>query len=573
MIAEANIKKTGATFTPMALADYLAEKLLEYSNFEEAPQVLDPACGEGALLMAMGKVLRKNALDFNLTGYDTNQNYLATARNNTSIFGLNKTRFVQGDFLESVALSRGQLSLNFEIANQKTLVNHFADVIIANPPYVRTQILGAEQAQKLATKFNLQGRVDLYYPFIIAMTESLKAGGLLGVITSNRYLTTKSGESVRKYLSEHYDIIELIDLGDTKIFDAAVLPAIFIGRKREKVRKPIVHPKFFKIYEDLTMSKVSAKEVGNVFEALNSPVSGHFLINSRYYKKTTGILKPDSFTGKPWAMFAGEEEEWVSEINRNSDQRIGDLFKVRVGIKTTADKVFISDQWENLGEDQPENYLLKDLISQENLEPWNLNDKIKLRVLYPHFSIAGKKQTIDIDQYPKAKRYFLQHEEQLKSRKYLIEAGRKWFEIWVPQHPAMWAKPKLVFPDISSIPRFYFDNSGKIVNGNCYWISADNEKGVEMLLLIQGVANSKLMAHYHDLVFNNRLYSGKRRYFSQFVEKYPVPKFGTKTSFDIIKISKDLNNNPSVNTRIKLQSDLEIKVAEAFGIQPKFNLD
>jgi adenine-specific DNA-methyltransferase len=107
--------------------------------------------------------------------------------------------------------------------------------------------LGTEQAQELAKKFNLKGRVDLYYPFLMAMSESLKEGGILGVITSNRYLSTKSGESVRRFLSENFEIIELIDLGDTKLFDAAVLPAIFIGRKR-KVTKPSI-AKFIKLYQ------------------------------------------------------------------------------------------------------------------------------------------------------------------------------------------------------------------------------------------------------------------------------------------------------------------------------------
>lgn len=80
------------------------------------------------------------------------------------------------------------------------------------------------------------------------MTESLKEGGILGVITSNRYLSTKSGESIRQYLSANYDILELIDLGDTKLFEAAVLPAIFIGKKLQKEN---LHPqlllKFTKI--------------------------------------------------------------------------------------------------------------------------------------------------------------------------------------------------------------------------------------------------------------------------------------------------------------------------------------
>ena len=35
----------------------------------------------------------------------------------------------------------------------------------------------------------------------------MKQGGIVGVITSNRYLTTKSGSCIRKFLLENYDFI------------------------------------------------------------------------------------------------------------------------------------------------------------------------------------------------------------------------------------------------------------------------------------------------------------------------------------------------------------------------------
>ena len=39
------------------------------------------------------------------------------------------------------------------------------DFIIANPPYVRTQIMGAKQAQLISAQFGLSGRIDLYLCF------------------------------------------------------------------------------------------------------------------------------------------------------------------------------------------------------------------------------------------------------------------------------------------------------------------------------------------------------------------------------------------------------------------------
>ncbi len=516
--------------------------------------------------MAMANVLSPQNLSFSITGYDLNEEFIVKAHKRFWSAYPHNSNFVIGDFLEAVTIVKPQLSLDFKADKILDFVNESADIVIANPPYVRTQILGAMQAQKLAAKFNLKGRVDLYYPFLMAMTESLKEGGILGVITSNRYLSTKGGESIRKFLSDNYEIIEIIDLGDTKLFDAAVLPAIFIGKKRKRLKIHESKTKFLKIYEELNGYKGESKKVNNIFEVLYTDGPGYFKIGTKKYQKTEGFLKYDPGSGKPWELLSMKESYWVSLIDKNAACRVGDLFKVRVGIKTTADSIFISDKWDQLGDDIPEETLLRDLLSQENIVPWGILDKIKLRVLYPHMDNNGKKQVIDIEKYPKAKKYLYSHEEKLKNRKYLIDAGRKWFEIWVPQNPVLWDKAKLVFPDISSHPRFCFDSSGRVVNGNCYWIVAEKPTDIEKLLLIQGVANSKLMTQYHDLVFNNKLYSGRRRYFSQYVERYPLPDIKSNIAKEIIDIVIKLNKITDLNIIYQLEKELEIKISQSFNV-------
>jgi len=570
MITKEQIKHTGATFTPKELADYLSVKILTYLGTGKI-KILDPACGEGELLVSIAEKLSNFDIEFSLTGFDASYHYLNLAKDRMLRFGSGNIELVHGDFLRAVSLTGNQITLDFEAINENNLINKAFDVVIANPPYVRTQILGTDQAQELAKKFNLKGRVDLYYPFLIAITESLKEGGILGVITSNRYLSTKSGESIRKYLSENYEILEVIDLGDTKIFDAAVLPAIFIGRKC-KLKKPS-SAKFLKIYEELNGYNGELIPVVDIYDLISSENSGYFTTGLKRYKKTEGILKYSISSTAIWEMYSGQESEWVTKIDVAANCKIGDCFNVRVGIKTNADKVFISDRWKDHGNDKPEDELLKELISQENIEPWSANDKLKLKVLYPYYSKNGVKHTIDIEEYPKAKKYLLIHKDQLTSRKYLIDAGRKWYEIWVPHRPEYWNYPKLVFPDISPYPRFCFDNGGKIVNGNCYWIVGMHDNDSEKLLLIQGIANSKLMTKYHDLVFNNKLYSGRRRYFTQYVEKYPLPDFNSHAAKEIVGIVKKLNHSHTEKTTKELEHQLEIKVAESFGVEPVFTLD
>ncbi|MEM9846299.1 MAG: N-6 DNA methylase [Bacteroidota bacterium] len=563
------IKETGATFTPPKLADFISGKILKYLKSDNQPiKVLDPACGEGVLLASISRRLNDKDINFDLIGFDSNEDFLEVASKNLeNLQNKGSVSLHLNDFLEKVYPKSNQTSL-FNSFNPAEFINESIDLVIANPPYVRTQILGSDYAQRISKKFNLKGRVDLYYPFLIGMTYALKENGLIGVITSNRYLTTKSGISVRKFLRENYEILEIIDLGDTKLFDAAVLPAIFIGRKKSSPQK--LNSKFTKVYEELSGLEGSSKMVTNFYDILEYDEDGHFTAESRKYKKTSGYIRFIKSKEFSWALLSKDESIWIDKIDESASQLIGNLFKVRVGIKSTADKIFIRENWEEQ-ESTPEKILLRDLISQENIETWNISESKKLKVLYPHISNNGKKETVDIDKYPKAKKYLTAYKEKLSSRKYLIDAGRQWYELWVPQNPAYWDKPKLVFPDISSFPRFYFDQSKRIVNGNCYWMVAQTPEEVEMLLLIQGISNSLLMTKYHDLMFNNKLYSGRRRYFSQYVEKYPIPGINSEASQKVISIVRKLNKSLDQNKE-SLISELEIAVAEAFNVEPVFSL-
>lgn len=560
---EVTIKNSGATFTPTELADFLSDRLISELNQEEKASytILDPACGEGELLLSISKKFKtsKYISKLQIKGFDTNKDYLLTAKSNLSKLDID-IDIQQQDFLSTQGVCVEPLNLFSQNVNEE-----YADIIIANPPYVRTQILGTEKAQEIAKRFNLKGRVDLYYPFLIAMTNVLKKGGLIGVITSNRYLFTKSGESIRKFLLENYEPIEVIDLGDTKVFDAAVLPAIFIGRKKTSKKQLSESCKFAKIYEELNGINKQVFVANSLFEIINTNKTGIYSVNERKYSFSIGLLKHASNKTEIWQMTNSEENKWIEQISKNTSFLIGDYFKVRVGVKSCADNVFLNQNWEN-EPFVPEINLLKNLISQENIQRWCFSSSNDLKILYPHYSENGKRHVINLEDYPNAKKYFDTHKEQLENRKYLIDAGRNWYEMWVPQNPAFWALPKLVFPDISTDARFYYDENGAVVNGNCYWIVAQSEEEKNLLMLIQGVANSDLMAQYHDLCFNNRLYSGRRRYFSQYIEKYPMPNPKKNISKEIVEVVKKLNLLSILNQDV---SELEIKlnnlVNESFG--------
>src|SRR5262249_15550476 len=147
----------------------------------------------------------------------------------------------------------------------------------------------------------------------------------------------------------------------------------------------------------------------------------------------------------------------------------------------------------------------------------------------PHIVANGKRRPIDLREYPRALAYLRQHKTRLSRRKYVIDSGRNWFEIWVPQNPDDWKKEKIVYPDISEFPRFYLDRSGAVVKGDCYWIMLKEGVDRNWLLLMLAVANSSFATHYYDVVFHNKLYAGRRRFMTQYVGGFPLPKLNSRT--------------------------------------------
>jgi type I restriction-modification system DNA methylase subunit len=245
-------KKAGIHYTPKILADFVAKQIVNSwicKSKTQAIRLLDPAVGDGQLILSLLEGLwAKDYFNIEVSCFDTNLNAVELTRIRIQeSFSEISLKLNCEDFLEFVLMNQapnGQYNL-FTTDSPELF-----DLIIANPPYVRTQVMGKDKAQIIARQFGLSGRVDLYYAFITGIAHTLRPGGIAGIIVSNRFLTTKSGASVRKSIIEKFDILHIWDLGDTRLFEAAVLPAVLLlQRKTGKIQ---VSPKFTSIYSVYT---------------------------------------------------------------------------------------------------------------------------------------------------------------------------------------------------------------------------------------------------------------------------------------------------------------------------------
>lgn len=558
-------KMTGSHYTSPELSQYMADLLFKYMKEDIKQQdevhILDPSCGEGDLLNAVADTFDKSNLK--LSGVDINEKALkiteSTISNNQNI----DLSTVKNNYIDLV------LDLKDNKKDDTKKIKN-VDAIIANPPYVRTQNMDNGELKKWKSIFNLKGRIDLYHVFLAAMTENLKKDDLMCVITSNRYLNTAGGKSIRELLYENYEIIEVIDLGDTKFFDAAVLPAIFIGRKKNKEDKSKEKPSFTKIYEKENKDNEFDYKKENIFNILESGKSGIFKSKreEKIYKLTKGKLVIPKNYKNYWILASDEDIKWSEQLEANSKFVFKDLFKTKVGIKTTADKVFIKKDWKELSKNErPESDLIKSLTTSKSIRNWKINEEKNLQVLYPHKNKNKKRIAVDLNEYPKANKYLNNHYERLSSRKYLAKANRKWYEVWVPHNPDDWKKLKIVFPDISSSAQFSIDKKGNLVNGNCYWIIPKKEINDDWLYLASGVANSEVMKKYHGIKFQNVLYSNKKRYLTQYVNNYLLPDIENKYSKEIVYYMKKItDNNHDQEEFLKIKDKVDCLTEKAFGI-------
>lgn len=485
-----NVRKaTGAHYTPPALAAFLAESLV--AAWRPPPRgplvVLDPACGEGALLAAcreaLPAALRRRV---RFRGCETDPRAAARARR-----AVPGAEIATADFLDAPPAA--------------------VDAVIANPPYVRTQVLGAARARALARRFGLAGRVDLYQAFFRAVAEVLRPGGAAAILSSNRFLTVQAGAGVRTLLREAFDVRSVVDLGDTRLFEAAVLPAITVavrGTSREA-------PSFVRIYAE--KADGPARTAASPLEALRRGWGGRVSTSSGRFRIERGRARLDA-GGGPWTFSTPSGDAWLRRVERAAAGTFGDVADVKVGIKTTADAVFIRDAWEGV-----EPALLRPLLTHRQARRWRAAAGGP-RVLYPQEVVDGRRRGADLGRYPGARAYLEAHRARLEGRRYVREAGRRWYEIWVPQDPDGWSGPKIVWPDIAEEGRFFLDRSGAVVNGDCYWMALKPGQDPRWLPLLAAVANSSTAARVYDLRFHNRLYAGRRRFMTQYVAAFPRPR-------------------------------------------------
>lgn len=194
-------KARGAFFTPPDLGRFLAKWAVRSPN----DAVLEPSCGEAALLLEAGLHRRSLGGTGVLRGVDIHAPSVTTARELLAANGLDAELNVQGFF---------------ELPPSPSF-----DVVIGNPPYVRYQSFAGEdrlkaQAAALAGGVRLGGLANAWAAFVVHAAAFLKPGGRLALVLPAVLMSVNYAAPVRRFLLRRFRSVSVL------MFEERVFPGV-----------------------------------------------------------------------------------------------------------------------------------------------------------------------------------------------------------------------------------------------------------------------------------------------------------------------------------------------------------
>lgn len=216
-------EKNGIYYTPTPLARMLADQIIQRSDIA----ILDPACGNGALLWAAASKCRQ--LNDGL-------------RDRPSLYGCDK--------FNPVALSREGRRINFTKTNFfKYTPKRKFDLILMNPPFLASGRMAKTTRSSLHTRFgricDIPSTADIWAYFLIKSAGHLAKGGAIGAILPWPFLQAEYACNLRKWVSQHFGLVKTLVLsGDHFTHTTKRVLLLWLqkyGQKAESVRIGFSH--------------------------------------------------------------------------------------------------------------------------------------------------------------------------------------------------------------------------------------------------------------------------------------------------------------------------------------------
>ena len=411
------------------------------------------------------------------------------------------------------------------------------DVVIGNPPYVQLQSMGemSEILRNCGYETFDKG-ADLYCLFTERGYSLLKKGGMQSFIMPNKWMLVAYGKPLRKFLSKT-GLRQMLNFGDIQFFEgAATIVCIFVTQKSEPL------------------------EIVKVLSLNQNTYHGDFMteVESNLYDYSTSKFGDSEWSIQPYRDALKLEQMKLAGVELKNLP-----ISINYGIKTGFNDAFFIDEETRqklIAADAKSAELIKPMVRGRDISAYGITGFEYLICTFPSLKL-------DIENYPAIKEHLLSYGyDRLKqtgesgARK---KTSGKWFETQdsISYH-AEFAKPKIIYPNMTSVFPFMYDESGMLGNQKCFILTAlDYSVSLLFLTALFNSSLAKLWIWYNC----PELQGGTREISKVYFEHFPVPQATEEQSSTLAQYA---------TKRTQLTAELQALCSKfTRNLQREFNLE
>lgn len=315
-------------------------------------------------------------------------------------------------------------------------VRHF-DIVVGNPPYIQLQSATSKNSSlKLGDFYKDEGYQtfersgDIYALFFERGLEVLKKHGLVCLITSNKWLRSNYGKSLRRFFAQRKPL-KLIDLGPG-VFQSATVDTCVLLAQNTREQQPQL--------QGLTLS--SRSQISAI--------------------KPEDMMSMSNLSEESWIILKPEEQSIKEKIEVLGTRLNKWNIEVKYGIRTGYNPAYIIDG------NKKDQFISKDSKCSEVIEPIlrgrdiqryiaNFND-LWIILVRKNFHEKFK------NEYPLLYEFVSSFKESLKNRGQVRSGSHHWIEIDnspTKEYLIEFKREKIIYREMVRQGEFFYDEYGE----------------------------------------------------------------------------------------------------------------
>ena len=317
------------------------------------------------------------------------------------------------------------------------------DAIIGNPPYVQLQSMGEMSDVYSKRDYSCYNKsADLYCLFVERAYSLLKKNGYFSFIMPNKWMLVDYGKELRQFMSQT-SLKKILNFGDVQFFaDATIYVCIFVSQKSGD-KMPVL------------ACSLNSKNYHGEFE--------------KEVKAATFEFPAENFGASEWSIRNKLHDSVLQKMNVGTPLKDMPI-TINYGIKTGFNDAFFIDgktREKLIAEDPKSEELIKPLLRGRDINAWVTEGDLYL--INSHNGIKEKNiAPINIGEYPAIKKHLDQFIDKLIKRG---DKGDTPYNLRNCAYLEEFAKPKIMYPNMTSVFPFTYDETGSFSNDKSFIIT------------------------------------------------------------------------------------------------------